>query len=299
MISISPVATYFFKQTAPIAPPAETTGASGEETTHFSSAGEAVGSVLADSDPRVIAFAEPHPQPDYRTNPYRTAKAYFTDEVLPVLQREGITDLIIEQIINDPAIENDDPAVEDELDYFYRTGRFGSISTPTLWRTIEKYADRWDLIHMLFRARDRGIRVHPGGITIAEAEKTIWRPDWGYNPETELLGWGYFEAGGRAAVDRLLATGRRFAIYNGTKHHARLSDRITEEEGGTNYGEYLEQTLGDGYMEMEIYPAERLGTLSSYVIDLIGMNDWRELTPESGVNLLERGQSHILIIAPE
>jgi hypothetical protein len=290
MISISPVATYFFKQTAPIAPPAETAGAAGEETTHFSSVGEAVRSALADSDPRVIVFGEIHPMYGSRVG---LPKAYFADEVLPVLRDEGILDVTVEQIRNDPAIER-------ELDYFYETGRFGSISTPTLWQTVNIFSDWRELVHMLFRARALGIRIHPGGITMAQAEETIERDDCYTNVELGHKIWRYFEEAGRGAADRMLATGRRFAMYNGMMHHEFVANRVSEEmpESDTNYGEYLAQTLGDEYAEFEFLPRGSLGTLLlNDSLDFYGVSNWLELMPETGVNLVERGaHSHLLFI---
>lgn len=265
-----------------------------EAPVHYDSTADAVRALLDDSDPRVIAFGEFHPCSD--PPGYKTAKAYFAEEVLPVLKDEGITGLIVEQILNDPAIIA-------ELDAFYadNTLAIGQTTTPTLWKTFEFYLDRQDLIKMLNKARELGIRVHPGGMTLEQAAETIHNPEYnGSNRvlrnELHLRAWNYTEAAGRAAVDRFLEGTGRVAIYNGAKHHNLISSRIFEIEGGTNYGEYLSQRLGQDYMEVELYPLAGLRALTPSMQDYHGVPNLQEVAPDSGVNLLERGQSHILII---
>lgn len=266
----------------------ETTTTTPPETpVHYDSTAEAVRALLDDSDPRIIAFGEFHPCAD--PPGYKTAKAYFAEEVLPVLKDEGITDLIIEQILNDPAIVA-------ELDAFYKdiTMVIGETTTPTLWKTFKFYINQQDLINILNKARELGIRVRPGGMTLEQAAETIHNPN--YNTELSLRAWNYTESAGRAAVDGLLEGEGRFAIYGGAKHHNFVSSRIREREGGTNYGEYLAGRLNDDYMEVEIFPADGLGTQSAATLELLGIQNWRQFRPETGVNLVDRGRSHILII---
>lgn len=273
----------------------QVTSTPAETPVHYDSTAAAMRELLADADPRVIAFGEFHPCTDHPA--YKTAKAYFTEEVLPVLKDEGIVDLIVEQILNDPSIIR-------ELDAFYadNTLAIGQTTTPTLWRTFEFYLDRQDLIKLLNKAREKGIRVHPGGMTLAQAAETIHNPEYfGSNRELRnelrLRAWNYTEAAGKAAADQLLQEeGCRFAIYGGSKHHNYVSSRIAEREGETNYGEYLTGRLNDNYMEIELFPADGIRTHSSATIDFLGLSNWQTLAPESGVNVVERGQSHILII---
>jgi len=270
----------------PTTPP---TTPSAETPVHYDSTAAAVRALLADADPRVIAFGEFHPCTDPPA--YTTAKAYFAEEVLPALKDEGIMDLIVEQILNDPAIIA-------ELDAFYNdsTLAISQTTTPTLWRTFEFYIDRQDLISLLNKARELGIRVHPGGMTLAQAAETIHNPRYNHSTELHLRAWDYTDAAGRAAVDRFLEGTGRVAIYNGAKHHNLISPRILENEGGTNYGEYLSQRLGQDYMEVELYPVDGLRALTPFSQEYHGVPNLQELIPETGVNLLDRGQSHILLI---
>jgi erythromycin esterase-like protein len=265
-----------------------------ETPVHYDSTAAAVRALLDDADPRVLAFGEFHPCTDPPA--YKTAKAYFAEEVLQVLKDEGIMDLIIEQILNDPAIIA-------ELDAFYNdnTLAIGQTTTPTLWRTFEFYTDRQDLINLLNKARELGIRVHPGGMTLAQAAETIHNSEYNSSnralrDELHLRAWNYTDAAGRAAVDHFLEGTGRVAIYNGAKHHNLISPRIFESEGGTNYGEYLSQRLGQDYMEVELYPVDGLRTLTPFRQEYHGVPNLQEVTPENGVNLLNRGQSHILLI---
>ena len=275
----------------PTTPP---TTPSAETPVHYDSTAAAVRALLADADPRVIAFGEFHPCTDPPA--YTTAKAYFAEEVLPALKDEGIMDLIVEQILNDPAIIA-------ELDAFYNdsTLAISQTTTPTLWKTFEYYIDRQDLIKMLNKARELGIRVHPGGMTLAQAAETIHNSEYNSSnralrDELHLRAWNYTDAAGRAAVDHFLEGTGRVAIYNGAKHHNLISPRIFESEGGTNYGEYLSQRLGQDYMEVELYPVDGLRTLTPFRQEYHGVPNLQEVTPENGVNLLDRGQSHILLI---
>lgn len=271
-----------FKQDAETTPPPET-------PVHYDSTAAAIRDLLDDADPRVIAFGEFHPCAD--PPGYKTAKAYFAEEVLPVLKDEGITDLIIEQILNDPAIIA-------ELDAFYidKTLVIGETSTPTLWKTFKFYINQQDLINILNKARELGIRVHPGGMTLEQAAETIHNPCYDRSIDLHFRAWSYTESAGKAAADRLLEGGGRFAIYGGSKHHNYVSCRIGEREGGTNYGEYLAGRLNGDYMEIEIFPVDGLRTQNPNILEFFGVSNWQELVPEAGVNLLNRGQSHILII---
>lgn len=271
-----------WKQTVPVeepppSPPAET-------ATHYPSLAEAVQPILA-LHPQVIAFGEFHPSNGYD---YRTAKVAFAEEILPLLAQEGIKNLIIEQILNDPMIIS-------ELDRFYKTGKLGADATPLLWSTFEHYTDRDDLIKILIAARKLGIRIHPGGMTLAQAQETIFRDNWCCNSEIQLRGWHYAEQAARSQIKNLLKEGVRFAIYNGVKHHNLVAEHVTEAEGGTNYGEYLSQTLGNKYSEVELYPVGGLETLPEHILKMWGVPDWEELIPEKGVNLIERSSGHILI----
>ncbi|MBI5699715.1 hypothetical protein HZC35_05340 [Candidatus Saganbacteria bacterium] len=260
-----------------------------ETPVHYDSTAAAVRDLLDDADPRVIAFGEFHPCSD--PPGYKTAKAYFAEEVLPVLKDEGITDLIIEQILNDPAIIA-------ELDAFYedKTMVIGETTTPTLWKTFKFYINQQDLINILNRARELGIRVHPGGMTLEQAAETIHNSNYQHSIELKLRSWNYTESAGRAAVDRLLEGEGRFAIYGGAKHHNFVSSRIRECEGGTNYGEYLAGRLTDNYIEIELFPADGLATQSAIVLELLEMQNWQRLRPETGVNRIDRESTHVLII---
>ncbi|MFA5113931.1 MAG: hypothetical protein WC529_06545 [Candidatus Margulisiibacteriota bacterium] len=262
-------------------------GAGTGAVSHFTSVTEAVSSLLAESAPQVIAFGEFHPQPGYD---YRTAKAYFADEVIPLLAEEGITDLVVEQLL-------DEPIIATELAYFAETGRIGTYSTPTLWRTIKRYVDQADLLRIITTARRYGIRVHPGGMTEAQAAETIWRADWYSDRTVQLTGWQYAEEAGRRTADRLMQAGVRFAVYNGFRHHAAHAGQIAAEEGGSNYGAYLARTLGESYVEVELFPAGGLRTLGQNSLDFLGLGDWAELAPAGGVNLIERQTGSILIPA--
>ena len=227
----------------------------------------------------MVAFGEIHPEVGFT---HRSTKSYFTEEVLPALASEGIKDLVLEQILTDPAIEA-------EIEKFYSSGcEINAEDTPQLWQ-YTNYSDRQDLYRMLHKCRELGIRVRAGGMTIAQAEETVRAFDYTANQGLKLKALIYNGQATRAGIDSLLQQDpeRRLAVFGGLIHN-NLNDG---SDDGTNFGEYLAERFGQGYIEVDL-----LSPQNESAMDNFGqVSNWRELIPLNGVNLLDRGQTLIIL----
>jgi len=250
-----------------------------ETTTHYDSISAAIQPILA-SHPQVVAFGEIHPEMGFA---YRSTKAYFTEEVLPALAADGIKDLVLEQILSDPAIEA-------ELEKFYSSGcEINAENTPQLWQ-YTNYSDRQDLYRMLQKCRELGIKVHPGGMTAAQAEETVRAFDYTANQALKLKALIYNGQATRSRIDSLLQQDpeRRMAVFGGLIHN----NLIDGSNDGTNFGKYLAERFGQSYFEVDL-----LSPQNESAMDNFGqVSNWRELIPQNGVNLLDRGQTRIIVL---
>ncbi|MBI5699221.1 hypothetical protein HZC35_02780 [Candidatus Saganbacteria bacterium] len=246
------------------APPLE------EGLLHFQSAGEVVEDILAD-DPQVIAFGEIHPR---RLN--QSMVGVFTAEILPSLAESGITDLVLEILFYDPAIEKN-------LAIFYKTGRLNSKETPALLANINLYVEACEIKELLYRARELGIRIRPGGLSPETAEETILQPDFSARDDLRLRAIGEITRHSLAHINFLLDQGRRIAVYSGRRHND-IHPSPADQVNGVNYGMSLSERLGEAYFEVDLMRGNNIR-------DPIQSDD----VPQDGVNVLQDGNSYTLV----
>jgi hypothetical protein len=246
------------------APPLE------EDIFHFQSAGEVMEDILAD-DPQVIAFGEIHPR---RLNQSMTG--VFTAEILPSLAEAGITELVLEILFYDPAIEKD-------LDCFFKTGRLNSKETPDLLANINLYVEACQIKELLYRARELGVRIRPGGLSPETAEETILQPDFSARDDLRLRALREITKHSLEQINRQLDCGRRVAVYSGRRHndiHPSPADQIN----GASYGTALSERLGEAYFEVDLMRGNNIR-------DPIRPED----VPQDGVNVFQEDNSYTLV----
>jgi hypothetical protein len=248
--------------------------------TNYPSIEEAIKDILA-CNPQVIAFGEIHPDPGFT---YKSTKARFAKEILPSLAKSGIKDLVLEHVLSDPQIES-------ELKCFFSSKcELSEKDTPVLFNNI-KYSDKQDLVILLYRCRELGIRVHAGGMTIAEADETTKNPK--YSRHSNLNG-KMMVYSGRATKRKIVSLLKinpkaRLAIYGGIRHNnCRDSSEYIANE--VNFGNVLFRKLGKKYVEVDILPKEEKDAINSFA----GIKNWRNYIPSSGINLLIIGQKHTI-----
>jgi len=241
-----------------------------EGTLHFQSAGEALAEILAE-DPRVVAFGEIHPQ-----SPAQSITGIYTSEILPALAGGGITELVLEALFSDPTIEQD-------LVIFYKTGRLNEKETPALLANIELYTDADLIKSLLLKARELGIRVHPGGLSRETAQATIFRPDFSTRDELRLRAQSEITQNILHKINHLLDQGRRVAVFSGRRHND-IHPTPADSVNGVNFGTFLQERLGNAYFE----------------VDLMRGNNIREPieqedVPQDGVNVIKDENSYTFV----
>jgi hypothetical protein len=239
-------------------------------STHFQSAGEVLEEILAE-EPQVVAFGEIHPQ-----SLGQSITGIFTDEILPALAEGGITELVLEALFYDPTIEQD-------LVIFYKTGRLNEKETPALLANIELYTDEDLIKSLLFKARELGIRVHPGGLSRETAQATIFRPDFSTRDELRLRAQSEITQNILHKINHLLDQGRRVAVFSGRRHND-IHPTPADSVNGVNFGTFLQERLGNAYFE----------------VDLMRGNNIRspirpEDVPQDGVNIFQEDNSYTLV----
>ncbi|MFA4905847.1 MAG: hypothetical protein WC645_05025 [Candidatus Margulisiibacteriota bacterium] len=241
-----------------------------EDILHFQSAGEVMEDILADN-PRVIAFGEIHPR---RLNQSMTG--VFTAEILPSLAEAGITELVLEVLFCDPAIEKN-------LNSFYKTGRLNAKETPDLLANIELYVEACEIKELLYRARELGVRIRPGGLSPETAEETIFQPDFSARNDLRLRALQEITQHSLEQINRQLDYGRRVAVYSGRRHND-INPSSADLINGASYGTTLSERLGDAYFEVDLM-------LGNNIRDPIQSED----VPQDGVNVLQDGNSYTLV----
>lgn len=143
---------------------------------------------------------------------------------------------------------------------------------------------------MLQKCRELGIKVHPGGMTAAQAEETVRAFDYTANQALKLKALIYNGQATRSRIDSLLQQDpeRRMAVFGGLIHN----NLIDGSNDGTNFGKYLAERFGQSYFEVDL-----LSPQNESAMDNFGqVSNWRELIPQNGVNLLDRGQTRIIVL---
>jgi len=238
--------------------------------THFQSAGDVLEEILAE-EPQVVAFGEIHPQ-----SPAQSITGIFTSEILPALAEGGITELVLEALFYDPTIEQD-------LVIFYKTGRLNEKETPALLANIELYTDADLIKSLLLKARELGIRVHPGGLSRETAQATIFQRDFSRREDLRLRAQGEITQNILHKINHLLEQGRRVAVFSGRRHND-IHPTPADSVNGVNFGTFLQERLGNAYFE----------------VDLMRGNNIRspirpEDVPQDGVNIFQEDNSYTLV----
>ena len=238
--------------------------------THFQSAGDVLEEILAE-EPQVVAFGEIHPQ-----SPAQSITGIFTSEILPALAEGGITELVLEALFYDPTIEQD-------LVIFYKTGQLNEKETPALLANIELYTDADLIKSLLLKARELGIRVHPGGLSRETAQATIFQRDFSRREDLRLRAQGEITQNILHKINHLLEQGRRVAVFSGRRHND-IHPTPADSVNGVNFGTFLQERLGNAYFE----------------VDLMRGNNIRspirpEDVPQDGVNIFQEDNSYTLV----
>jgi len=268
-----------WKQTVPAEEPSPSSPSTGT-VTNYPSLSAAVQPILA-QHPQVIAFGEFHPEWGFT---YQSTIARFTEEVLPQLATEGICHLLFERILTDPVIEA-------ELETFYSTNcEIDQEHTPTLLKYIE-YADQQDVIKLLKKARELGIRIHPGGMSIEQALETIKNENYLNSSALRARAACYAGIALKNAVKNLLGQNQeiRLAVYSGLPHN-NINPLPGQVENGINFGQELSQTLGEKYIEVDL-----VLPVDNTTVDLfVRIPNWRDYIPPEGVTAVQNGRSYTL-----
>lgn len=236
----------------------------------FLSADEVIEDILV-SEPQVIAFGEIHPQ-----NPSQSVTGIFVQDILPALAEGGITELVLEALFYDPAIEAD-------LEKFYKTGRLNEKETPALLVNINLWVDAEQFKAILRQARELGIRIHPSGLSRKTANATIFLSDFSARDDLRLWATGEITRHSLAQIDLLLRRGRRVAVYSGRRHND-IHPSPADQANGVNYGAGLAARLGEAYVEVDLM---RGNNIRSPIVP--------EDVPAEGVNVLQDGNSYTLV----
>ncbi len=251
---------------------------------HKRSAAEAADEILTKNpNAKVIGFGEISP---YQRYSVKYSIQRFSDEVLPVLARKGIKDLVLEAVLTDPQIKS-------ELEAFYRTGR---IHFPRLRRGVG--CDYNGYVALFKKARALGVRVHPGGISWSEAQATIFLPSFGsLSLSLGKIAAKYLARRLMKAVSRLYRAGRRVAFYAGYLHNNSIPQRNSRVATREIYlGIPLRRKLGKNYVEVDMfvpYAIQKEGQGR-----FIGFPNWRKHVPKSGVNLIKTRNLRYIILYP-
>ena len=251
-----------------------------DTVTNYPSIEEAIKDILACA-PQIIAFGEIHPDPGFT---YKSTKARFAESVLPQLAASGIRDLVIEQILIDPSIEA-------EINLFYSTGcDINGKNTPTLANNIN-FIDRKDLIYMLKRCKELGIRIHAGGMSIAQANETTKHPNFSKKITLRDRARKYSGKAIQAKINQLLRLSPklRFAVYGGLIHN-NISDSSDFLNDGTNFGRNLSKRLRKRYFEVDLLPPQEKEMINNFG----KVRDWEKLIPEKGAASVNRNQTRII-----
>ncbi|HTY13082.1 MAG TPA: hypothetical protein VMD02_02720, partial [Candidatus Omnitrophota bacterium] len=151
-----------------------------EVATKYASTRDAAKALLAEK-PKVVAFGEVHPKWDFN---YKSTKARFAESIVPELAASGIKDLVVEQI-------SDDPAIGRELErYFTGKCELNEKEMPNFFADID-ISDKADLLLMIKKCKESGIRVHAGGMTLAQETETVKQTDYSENLELKKKAMRY------------------------------------------------------------------------------------------------------------
>lgn len=252
------------------------------EITSNKSLGSVVNNVLKlkNSKVQVIYFGELH---KLNLQDYRIELERFTEEALPALKANNVNDVIVEFI-------PDDPEVEVELRLFYETGEISRETAPKLFSTINQFI-YCAIIEFLKKTKELGIRVHAGGLSLAEAQETILQPDFLDDADLQIKAGDYIKGHTQKKIEELKITGKKIAIYGGMLHN----DIKCTPYPATNLGAYLKNEFGNKYVEIDLLVPETLQENDKLDQIYAAPKGWKKLIPKKGVMTLRKGNSFIVI----
>jgi hypothetical protein len=235
---------------------------------NFSSVAEAAEFVLKKKqDPAVIAFGESHPQKAGTLT--RSPLELFATQIVPTLIAHGYQDLVSEHLARHEVMGR-------EIDYYYRTGKFG----PNLEPHLADHTDRAGIVKMLEATRGK-MKIHGANVICGP-------PTFG--PEIEFswdLCQPIFENRAEAITknmieltQQLLSQNRRVVIYGGAVHNNLSGDKSFS----------IHPALPE-IVEVDLCTAEQLNK------ELIEFPNWHRWAPKNGVNLIQFESGRILLFA--
>ncbi len=230
------------------------------------------------SDPQVVAFGEVHrPDADEPLNFHSTAQ-YFAQNILPLLPSHGISDIVVEFL-------PDDPLIDAELAAFMETGE---LSDKT--RHINNWIggpDRCGILAFLKSARDNGITVHGGHLSLAEAPDAF---DVASLIERDPAGVSrLIRQHTLRQIRKILKEGRRVASFGGMRHNN--YDPIPEDLEAS-YGDELYAQLGRRFVEVDLLVPE----LAPYSGSQIALDNWERFIPQQGrLSYFDQKQRYLII----
>ncbi|MBN2057576.1 MAG: hypothetical protein JW782_02115 [Candidatus Saganbacteria bacterium] len=248
---------------AVIAPPQT---APDRTVTNYPDLRSAVASILNDSI-QVVAFGEIHKK---EISDLVSTMQYFAREVMPLLADQGITDLVWEHL---PAGES----AAAEIEAFGQTQALG----PFLTHWFGYNPDLPGALEVLRQARALGISLHG-----CHASGT------GEYYANRLNIVEFLNERCLAVTQSLIEPDRRIAVYTGANHNNELP---VAGQDHLSFGDELSSQFGDGYMEIDILLPELIPATQ----DLLHLDNWQELVPESGVNHIAFASGRQVIILSE
>jgi hypothetical protein len=229
------------------------------------------------NDPEVVAFGEIHREDTEEPLNFHSTAQYFAQYILPFLPAHGIRDIVVEFL-------PDDPIIDVELAAYMETGEL-SNKTPHINNWIEG-PDRCGFLAFLRSARDNGITIHGGHLSLAEAPDAFDVASIvARDPEgtARLVGQHTLRQ-----IRSVLKEGRRVASFGGMRHN---NYNPLPEDLQASYGDELYVQLGRRYVEVDLLVPE----LAPYSAGQIGLDNWERYVPEEGLNYFDQKQRYLII----
>lgn len=212
--------------------------------------GEVVEYIIQKTAPQIISFGEFHTDCELSTNSdskYRSTMEVFAEKVLPQLKKYGFNDLVLEFLVNEPALLQD-------LENFYTKGiDITRETTPVLYGMCE-ICELKGLKELLIKARLLGIRIHPGGPSLRELhspeimqERADRGKDW--LPITSKLTSDTLQK----KTLELVRLGKKVAVYNGLWHND-----IEADVPESSFGDDFSLEFENRYVEVDLVSRQRL-----------------------------------------
>ena len=260
-----------------------------EGITHYASAAIFYEREILPLNPAVVAWGEVHHQrvpqnPSYQVTHYTPSINRLANDLLPAIAHSGENTIQLEAI---PIDRN----VRLEIGRFFANPNMtiSSQDTPLIWDAIPGL-DRAGYILLFNRARDLGVGIIGGGLTIVQAEATIRRSDFLDRLDLQALAARWVTVTMREAAARQLRLHprTRLHLHSGCSHNDRQATRV-DARRRVNYGEAFVRHFGDRYVAVDlIYPHPYANCCTEGLLR----------TPRFGVNTRRNAQSSYTAFFP-